>query len=118
MHTRVCLLTQTTHSCACSSSRTHTHTHTHAHAHAHAHTVGDLMLTAFGSLSRNRTCGARLVAGEKLQDITQTMTVEVSVIRLSSATTTTFEFDTPIQLPGCSNLGSCSPFREAMWYVG
>jgi len=38
--------------------------------------VGDLMLTAFGSLSRNRRCGTRLVQGEKLEDILQTMTVE------------------------------------------
>mmetsp|Transcript_16138 Transcript_16138/g.32144 ORF Transcript_16138/g.32144 Transcript_16138/m.32144 type:complete len:384 (+) Transcript_16138:25-1176(+) len=29
--------------------------------------VGDLMLTAFGNLSRNRTCGMRLVKGEKVR---------------------------------------------------
>lgn len=34
------------------------------------------MLTAFGSLSRNRSCGIRLVAGERLEDILSTMTVE------------------------------------------
>jgi len=38
--------------------------------------VGDLMLTAFGSLSRNRSLGMRLVKGERLEDITATMTVE------------------------------------------
>jgi len=38
--------------------------------------VGDLMLTAFGSLSRNRTCGMRLVKGEKLSDILSETTVE------------------------------------------
>jgi glycerol-3-phosphate dehydrogenase (NAD+) len=38
--------------------------------------VGDLMLTAFGNLSRNRTCGMRLVKGEKLTDILKDMTVE------------------------------------------
>jgi glycerol-3-phosphate dehydrogenase (NAD+) len=38
--------------------------------------VGDLMLTCFGNLSRNRTCGTRLVQGEKLEDILKTMTVE------------------------------------------
>ena len=38
--------------------------------------VGDLMLTAFGNLSRNRTCGMRLVKGEKLEDILATTTVE------------------------------------------
>lgn len=38
--------------------------------------VGDLMLTAFGSLSRNRTCGIRLCKGEKLEDILKSATVE------------------------------------------
>jgi len=38
--------------------------------------VGDLMLTAFGSLSRNRSCGIRLVKGESLEDILATTTVE------------------------------------------
>ena len=28
--------------------------------------IGDLMLTCFGSLSRNRTCGYRIGQGEKL----------------------------------------------------
>jgi len=35
--------------------------------------VGDLMLTAFGTLSRNRTVGYRLGKGEKLQDILLSM---------------------------------------------
>ncbi|KAF0698461.1 Aste57867_10921 [Aphanomyces stellatus] len=38
--------------------------------------IGDLMLTAFGSLSRNRTCGIRLIKGEKLDDIMKDATVE------------------------------------------
>eukprot|EP00617_Octactis_speculum_P023391 CAMPEP_0185751780 /NCGR_PEP_ID=MMETSP1174-20130828/10564_1 /TAXON_ID=35687 /ORGANISM="Dictyocha speculum, Strain CCMP1381" /LENGTH=345 /DNA_ID=CAMNT_0028428925 /DNA_START=24 /DNA_END=1061 /DNA_ORIENTATION=+ len=38
--------------------------------------IGDLMLTAFGDLSRNRTCGMRLARGEKLEDILATTTVE------------------------------------------
>lgn len=38
--------------------------------------VGDLMLTAFGSLSRNRTLGQRLVKGEKLEDLLKENTVE------------------------------------------
>jgi glycerol-3-phosphate dehydrogenase (NAD+) len=38
--------------------------------------VGDLMLTAFGSLSRNRSLGARLARGEKVEDICKEYTVE------------------------------------------
>mmetsp|Transcript_23654 Transcript_23654/g.70935 ORF Transcript_23654/g.70935 Transcript_23654/m.70935 type:complete len:346 (-) Transcript_23654:27-1064(-) len=38
--------------------------------------VGDLMLTAFGDLSRNRTCGLRLARGEKLDAILAETTVE------------------------------------------
>lgn len=38
--------------------------------------VGDLILTAFGALSRNRALGIRLSQGEKLEDVLQTMTVE------------------------------------------
>ena len=38
--------------------------------------IGDLMLTAFGSLSRNRTCGMRLCKGETLEDILKSCTVE------------------------------------------
>lgn len=38
--------------------------------------VGDLMLTAFGSLSRNRTLGQRLMKGEKLEDLLKESTVE------------------------------------------
>lgn len=38
--------------------------------------VGDLMLTAFGSLSRNRTCGMRLAKGETLKQICNDTTVE------------------------------------------
>eukprot|EP00636_Phaeomonas_parva_P015372 CAMPEP_0118855076 /NCGR_PEP_ID=MMETSP1163-20130328/3033_1 /TAXON_ID=124430 /ORGANISM="Phaeomonas parva, Strain CCMP2877" /LENGTH=347 /DNA_ID=CAMNT_0006787903 /DNA_START=249 /DNA_END=1292 /DNA_ORIENTATION=+ len=38
--------------------------------------VGDLMLTAFGSLSRNRTTGVRLAKGDRLEDICKEMTVE------------------------------------------
>lgn len=38
--------------------------------------IGDLMLTAFGELSRNRTCGMRLARGEKLQDVLAQSTVE------------------------------------------
>eukprot|EP00934_Nitzschia_sp_Nitz4_P003061 Nitzschia sp. Nitz4//scaffold32_size149145//51409//52455//NITZ4_002874-RA/size149145-processed-gene-0.92-mRNA-1//1//CDS//3329548054//3051//frame0 len=38
--------------------------------------VGDLMLTAFGSLSRNRTLGQRLMQGEKLEDLLKEKTVE------------------------------------------
>jgi len=38
--------------------------------------IGDLMLTAFGSLSRNRSCGIRLVKGESLEEILSTTTVE------------------------------------------
>merc|ERR1712083_208621 len=38
--------------------------------------VGDLMLTAFGDLSRNRTCGMRLARGDKLEDILADSTVE------------------------------------------
>jgi len=35
--------------------------------------IGDLMLTCFGSLSRNRTVGKRLGQGEKIQDILASM---------------------------------------------
>lgn len=38
--------------------------------------VGDLMLTAFGSLSRNRTCGMRLARGESLDQICSSSTIE------------------------------------------
>jgi glycerol-3-phosphate dehydrogenase (NAD+) len=38
--------------------------------------VGDLILTCFGSLSRNRTLGIKLSKGEKLEDVTSQMTVE------------------------------------------
>ena len=38
--------------------------------------VGDLMLTAFGDLSRNRTCGLRLARGEALGGILASTTVE------------------------------------------
>ena len=38
--------------------------------------VGDLMLTAFGDLSRNRTCGLRLARGEALDAILASTTVE------------------------------------------
>ena len=31
--------------------------------------LGDIMLTCYGSLSRNRTVGVRLGKGEKLEDI-------------------------------------------------
>mmetsp|Transcript_14625 Transcript_14625/g.22055 ORF Transcript_14625/g.22055 Transcript_14625/m.22055 type:complete len:115 (+) Transcript_14625:759-1103(+) len=38
--------------------------------------IGDLMLTAFGDLSRNRSCGLRMARGESVSDITKDMTVE------------------------------------------
>ncbi|KAL4169149.1 hypothetical protein KRP22_010074 [Phytophthora ramorum] len=38
--------------------------------------IGDLMLTAFGSLSRNRTFGVRLIQGEKAEDLLRETTVE------------------------------------------
>lgn len=38
--------------------------------------IGDLMLTAFGSLSRNRSCGIRIMKGEKVEDVLKQMTVE------------------------------------------
>jgi len=38
--------------------------------------IGDLMLTAFGNLSRNRSCGIRMVKGETLDEILSTTTVE------------------------------------------
>lgn len=38
--------------------------------------IGDLMLTAFGDLSRNRSCGKRIAQGESVGDITAAMTVE------------------------------------------
>eukprot|EP00301_Raphidiophrys_heterophryoidea_P025552 c8602_g1_i1.p1 GENE.c8602_g1_i1~~c8602_g1_i1.p1 ORF type:complete len:363 (+),score=90.26 c8602_g1_i1:50-1090(+) len=38
--------------------------------------IGDLMLTAFGELSRNRRCGQRLAKGEKLEEICRDYTVE------------------------------------------
>jgi len=38
--------------------------------------IGDLILTAFGDLSRNRTLGIRLSKGETVEDIMKEMTVE------------------------------------------
>eukprot|EP00604_Paraphysomonas_vestita_P004418 CAMPEP_0174823170 /NCGR_PEP_ID=MMETSP1107-20130205/22058_1 /TAXON_ID=36770 /ORGANISM="Paraphysomonas vestita, Strain GFlagA" /LENGTH=221 /DNA_ID=CAMNT_0016044681 /DNA_START=379 /DNA_END=1042 /DNA_ORIENTATION=- len=38
--------------------------------------IGDLMLTAFGEMSRNRTFGKKLAQGEKLVDLLRTTTVE------------------------------------------
>lgn len=40
--------------------------------------LGDIMLTCYGSLSRNRTVGVRLGQGEKLDDIVAS-TSQVSV---------------------------------------
>jgi len=42
-------------------------------AHSGLAGVGDLMLTCFGSLSRNRTVGKRLGSGESLQAILDSM---------------------------------------------
>jgi len=38
--------------------------------------IGDLMLTCMSSESRNNTCGKRLAAGETIEDITKSITVE------------------------------------------
>ena len=38
--------------------------------------VGDLMLTAFGELSRNRSLGKRITRGESIAGICKEMTVE------------------------------------------
>eukprot|EP01036_Dinobryon_divergens_P030682 gene30682-39962_t len=38
--------------------------------------IGDLILTAFGDLSRNRTLGIRMTRGESLEDVTKEVTVE------------------------------------------
>ena len=38
--------------------------------------IGDLMLTAFGALSRNRRCGTRFIQGESLEEIMEDYTVE------------------------------------------
>mmetsp|Transcript_21591 Transcript_21591/g.26728 ORF Transcript_21591/g.26728 Transcript_21591/m.26728 type:complete len:346 (-) Transcript_21591:7-1044(-) len=38
--------------------------------------VGDLMLTAFGNLSRNRSMGMRIIKGERVEDICKEYTVE------------------------------------------
>lgn len=38
--------------------------------------IGDLMLTGFGALSRNRQLGIRLTKGEKIEDVLKTMTIE------------------------------------------
>jgi glycerol-3-phosphate dehydrogenase (NAD+) len=40
--------------------------------------TGDIMLTCFVSLSRNRTVGVRLGSGEKLEDILNSMNQVVS----------------------------------------
>ena len=46
--------------------------------------VGDLILTAFGALSRNRTLGIELSKGVKLEDVTSQMTVEGECALLKS----------------------------------
>ena len=38
--------------------------------------IGDLILTSFGELSRNRSAGCRLAKGETIESITSAMTVE------------------------------------------
>jgi glycerol-3-phosphate dehydrogenase (NAD+) len=58
--------------------------------------VGDLMLTAFGSLSRNRTLGKRLMEGEKLDDLLKEKTVEgVPTAKVAVAYAKQCGLDTP-----------------------
>ena len=46
------------------------------HAIAGLAGIGDLMLTAMSSQSRNQNCGSRLVRGEAIETILDDMTVE------------------------------------------
>lgn len=47
--------------------------------------TGDIMLTCFVNLSRNRTVGVRLGSGEKLEDILNSMNQVVLICALSYA---------------------------------
>ena len=59
--------------------------------------VGDLMLTAFGDLSRNRNCGLRLAKGESLDTILQSCTVEgVPTASVAKAFATKCNLDLPL----------------------
>merc|ERR1712048_605868 len=59
--------------------------------------IGDLMLTAFGELSRNRTCGMRLAKGETLESILATTTVEgVPTAEVASHFASMCNLDLPI----------------------
>jgi len=58
--------------------------------------VGDLMLTAFGSRSRNRTLGQRLMKGEALDDLLREKTVEgVPTAKVAVAYAEKCGLDTP-----------------------
>ncbi|GBG25188.1 Glycerol-3-phosphate dehydrogenase NAD+, chloroplastic [Hondaea fermentalgiana] len=59
--------------------------------------IGDLMLTAFGDLSRNRSCGVRLVKGESLEEILASTTVEgVPTAKVAVAFTESCNLHLPI----------------------
>jgi glycerol-3-phosphate dehydrogenase (NAD+) len=59
--------------------------------------VGDLMLTAFGDLSRNRNCGLRLAKGESLDSILKSCTVEgVPTASVAKAFATKCNLDLPL----------------------
>eukprot|EP01094_Clydonella_sp_ATCC50884_P012783 TRINITY_DN23066_c0_g1_i1.p1 TRINITY_DN23066_c0_g1~~TRINITY_DN23066_c0_g1_i1.p1 ORF type:complete len:350 (-),score=114.82 TRINITY_DN23066_c0_g1_i1:187-1236(-) len=61
--------------------------------------IGDLMLTCYGSLSRNRTVGFRLGSGETLQEILDSMKEVVEGIATAKAAVTlakNYDLDLPI----------------------
>jgi len=76
--------------------------------------IGDLMLTAFGDLSRNRTCGMRLANGDKLEDILAATTVEgVPTAEVAMHFAKTCKLDLPIFAAASGILAGTTNPKEA-----
>jgi glycerol-3-phosphate dehydrogenase (NAD+) len=76
-----------------------------------------MMLTCFGSLSRNRTVGKRLGQGEKLEDILASMTEVAEGVATSAAAVQLaekYELDLPIIKAVASVLAGKVGAREAV----
>jgi len=80
--------------------------------------IGDLMLTAFGDLSRNRSLGLRLCRGELLQDILASMTVEgVPTARVAVRLADQFGLKVPIFRSIQALLMAQIPVKDAPLYL-
>ena len=79
--------------------------------------VGDMMLTCFGALSRNRTVGKRLGQGEKLEDILASMNEVAEGVATSAAAVqlaAKYELDLPIIKAVAEVLAGKQNAREAV----